>query len=164
MEKRSCYKCQKNKTNGKGRNIYFRYQDMQIRIFKVGGLCVSCAKTEWIENFEKNAQEFVNIFKGKPKVDWRRYHESFAMKHFDNMEERFYDLLLDIRILSHQAEGNWEIVADGPIGLNPRAYMSYLFFTSKQDVIEFACLEYSNTMYGWEIRHIDKVISKKDII
>ena len=126
--------------------------------------CADCAKDEWIKDFEENAKEFVSEVNGKPKVNWRHYNEHFAMGRFHDQKERLHSLLIGLGILSLQAKGNWEIVADGPIGLNPRAFLSYLYFTQKEDAIEFARLEKGGTLYQWDIRRIAEVIRKDDVL
>ncbi|MBI2450003.1 MAG: hypothetical protein HYV47_00545 [Candidatus Nealsonbacteria bacterium] len=159
-----CYKCKKNKVSGKGADFSFVHLGMQIKIFKWSGLCNECAKAEWIEGFERDAKEFIEVVDGKPKVNWQRYREHFNTGEFYGQRERLHSLLKDMGILSYEAKGNWEIVADGPIGLNPRSEVSYLYFTRQEDVMEFANLKYCNTLYPWEIRHIDEVIPRKEVI
>ena len=71
------------------------------------------------------------------------------------------EILVSIGIFSYYSKGNWGIVADGSISLNPRLNLSSLYFTREEDATLFAGLNYSDTLYSWEIRHVDKVISKK---
>jgi hypothetical protein len=158
-----CYRCKKNKA-GKYRLISFVHLGLTVKIFKDGTICADCAKEEWIKDFEENAKEFVSAADGRPKVDWQRYHEYFAMGRFHNQKERFHSLLIGLGVLSHDAKGNWEIVADGPIGLNPRAHLAYLYFTQKEDAVEFARLEKARTLYHWEIHHVDEVIPKQEVL
>ena len=164
MKKRLCYRCKQNSA-GKYKDISFTYLDMTVKIFKDGLTCEKCAKEAWIENFEENAKEFILIFYGgKPAVNWSHYTDFFSEGRFSDQKAKLHDILIGFRILSLQPEGNWEIVADGPIGLNPRAYLSYLYFVNKEDAIEFARLQFPNTLYGWEIHLISQVIEKKEVL
>lgn len=164
MEKNLCYRCKRNEAGKKGEDISLAHRGMQINIFRFGGLCIECAKTEWLKNFNDNAERFIEIVNGKPTVNWKRYCEDLAMGRFYDKKERFHFLLVGLGILSRESKGNWEIAADGPIGLNPRAYGAYLYFTRKEDAVEFARLEKAGALYGWEIHHIDEVISKQDVV
>jgi len=158
-----CWKCKDTKA-GKYRNISFIYLGLSVTIFKDGLTCIACAKEEWIKDFEESAKGFISLVNDKPKVDWPHYHEHFAMGRFHDQKKKVHSLLIDLGILSPQPKGNWDIVADGPIGLNPRAFLSYLYFTQKEDAVEFARLEKDDTMYNWEIHQIAEVISKDKVI
>ncbi len=164
MEKNRCWECKNNEADIGVKNVSFRYQDMEVKTKYFGAWCAGCAEAKWVKKFEENAQEFITAIDGKPKVEWQRYHKHFGEGHFHDQKEILHVLLVDLGVLSYQTKGNWEIVADGPIGLNPRAHLSYLYFTRGEDATEFACLMIGRTSYGWEIRHIDEVISKNDII
>ena len=138
---------------------------MTVKMFKDGTNCEKCAQEVWIANFEENAKEFIKISKsGKPSIDWSRYKDSFSEGRLEDQKERFHYILISLGILSLQPEGNWEIVADGPIGLNPRGFSAYLYFVNKKDAIEFAKMEFSNTLYHWEIHLICRVITKNEIL
>ena len=164
MERELCSRCKQNSA-GKYKDISFTYLGMTVKICKDGLTCEKCAKELWIEGFEENAKKFIKISKsGKPTVNWQHYHGFFSEGRFSGRKRAFHWILIDLGILSLQPEGNWEIVADCPIGLiNPRVYLSYLYFVNKKDAIEFARLQFSNTPYGWEIHLISEVIEKEVI-
>ena len=164
MTKGLCYKC-KEKVAGKYQDLSFVYLGLPVTIFKDGMTCTDCAKASWIEEFEENAKEFIIVSKDrKPRVNWPHYGEFFAEGRFASQKEKLHYILAQLGILSLQPEGNWEIVADGPIGLNPRAFMSYLYFIQKKDAIAFARLQFANTLYRWEIRQIGEVLKRDDIL
>lgn len=163
MEKELCYRCKQN-SPGKYKDISFTYLGMTVKISKNGLTCEECTKELWIEYFERKVKEFIKISKsGKPTVNWPHYQDFFLEGRFSDRKEKFHHILMNLGILSFQPEGNWEIVADGPIGLNPRAYL-YLYFVNKKDVIEFARLQLPNAFYGWEIHLISEVIKKKEVL
>jgi len=164
MKDSLCYQCKKNKAGKPSHTVTLSYQMMEVNVFNIGGLCYTCLETDWIEEFKQNAEEFITAVGGKVKVDWQGYNKHFAMGRFHDQKERFHSILTDLGILSPEAQGNWEIVADGPIGINPRASLSYLYFVRKEDAVEFARLEKARTLYHWEIHHIDEVISKQEVI
>lgn len=164
MTKWLCCRCKKNQA-GEYQDLSFVYLGLSVTIPKDGMTCADCAKELWIEEFEENAKEFIIISKGgKPRVNWPHYGEFFAEGRFSTQKEKLYYILVQLGILSLQPEGNWDIMADGPIGLNPRAYLSYLYFTQKKDAIVFARLRFASTLYNWEIRQIGKVLKKDDVL
>ena len=160
MEKKTCCKCKQNKVKKRNKYITFTSRGMQIKVLRISELCDWCIKDEWLKNLKQDAQpdaqQFIRIINGKPWVNWEYYHKYFAMGDFYHLKERLHHLLINLDILSYQAKGNWEIVADGSTGLNPRDQVFYLYFTQKEDALEFAHLE--KTEDYWEIHHIDKVI------
>jgi len=164
MEKRLCYRCKQN-SPGKYEDISFTYLGMTVKISKDGLTCEKCAKELWVQDFEGKVKEFIKISKsGKPTVNWPHYQDFFSESRFSDRKERFHHILMTLGILSFQPEGNWEIVADGRVGLNPRAFLSYFYFVNKKDAIEFASLQFPNTLYGWEIHFISEVIEKKELL
>jgi hypothetical protein len=155
-----CFICRKNRA-GNPQYISFSHRGLSVKIFKDGLTCADCAKKRWIKDFEENAKEFVYVVDGKPKVNWFRYRERFDRGDFPNQEEKLHLILINIGILSGTAKGNWDLVAQGHICLNPKAFYDCLYFTREEDVVEFARLEYSYAEYYWEIHHIDKVILQR---
>ena len=166
MEKELCYRCKQN-SPGKYEDISFTYLGMTVKISKDGLTCKKCAKELWIEDFEENAEEFINIKiskSGKPTVNWPHYQDFFSKWRFSGRKKKFHHILMTLGILSFQPKGNWDIVADGPVGLNPRAPFAYFYFVKKKDAIEFASLQFPNTLYGWEIHLISEVIERKELL
>ncbi len=53
-------------------------------------------------------------------------------------------------------------MAESGIELNPSAHLP-VYFTRKKDAEDYARTKYRNTLYFWEIRHTDKVISKEEV-
>ena len=136
--------------------------DFMLRIRPHGLLCIDCLKKELSDEFERlkeQGQGFIEKRDGIIKVDW---------KMIDRLEEESqgfaYDVLLAMDTLSLSTEGNWQILADGGIMLNPRRFHSVLYFKEEQDVIDFATATLNNTLYSWEVQYVPKVITKSDII
>lgn len=152
----TCFRCKK-RIAGKPEDITFEYEGLKFTVFKSGLDCVDCAKKEFIEKFERNGRQLVSLQEGKIKIDWPIYSKAYD----EDSASVMSDILLSIGIFSHDSEGSWEIVADGPIGLNPRSRLCLLYFTREEDAVRFAGLNYSDTLYSWEIRHVDRVISKE---
>jgi|SRR3989344_83512 len=150
------------KSEAEAREIVFTYFGMRVKTFKMGSLCGDCVQAEWIRVFgDADANKFIDVVNGKPKVNWRVYEEYFytgsgSRIHRDYIK-RLHNILKELGIFSHEAKGNWEIVARGPIGLNPRDYGGYLYFTNKEDAAQFARLESSRDTLV-EIRQISEVI------
>jgi hypothetical protein len=121
--------------------------------------CTECVKLECINDFKKYSKELISKEGNKPKINW-----PFYLKFCSEDRNPMAKVLISLGIFSLKSKGNWEIEAVGPIGLNPRVNMGYLYFTRQEDIVEFARLKYSNTLYGWEIRHISEILTKKEIL
>jgi len=117
--------------------------------------CRKCAEKRHVELFNEFGRELVKREKNKLKVNWRVYIRNY-LKNWPFTEDT---ILRSLGILSSKAEENWEIVS-GALSLNP----SHIYFTRKEDIIDFARLKYSNTVYEWQIRHIDEVIGKREVL
>jgi len=160
LEPNLCYGCKKRAPLKKPETA--QVNGFSIRIEPFGLLCVDCLKEGLRDDFKhlkKRGKEFIKKRDGTIKINW---------KIIDRLEEESqnfaYDVLLAMDILSLSDEGNWQILADGGIILNPRRFQSALYFENKQDVIDFATATLNNTLYSWEIQYIPKVITKSDII
>ncbi len=164
MSDNLCYNCKKNRAGKPGHMTSFVFQMMEVNVCNIGGFCIECVKNEWIDNFKRNAEDFISVVSGKLKVDWPEYSKHFKMGRFHDQKESFHSILVNLGILSREAKGNWEVVTYGPIGLNPRAHMAYFYFIHKEDAVEFSRLEKARTAFGWEIHHIDEVISEEEVL
>ena len=133
-----------------------------IRIEPFGLLCIDCLKESLKDDFKhlkERGKEFIKKRDETIEIDWE------MINRLEEKSQGFaYDVLLAMDILSLSTEGNWQILADGGIILNPRHFQLALYFKKEQDVIDFAKETLSNTLYYWEIQHIPKVITKSDII
>ena len=152
---RVCSKCKKNIAEGP-KDISFSYDGFDFTIFKNGLTCFECAKNDHVESFEEFGRKFIKKEGNKIKVDWQAYID-VDLKIWPDMED---SILTSLGILSYNPKGNWEITSDGTLSMNPRR----LYFTNKDDVITFARLKYSNTLYKWEIKHIDEVLTRKEVL
>ena len=152
-----CYKCKKE--SGGPMNIEFSHKGFKFSVYKSGMRCPDCEAEEYRELFDKlvEEEEFISGTPENPEVNWERYCN---IRRSDNTKDNMTRLLRALGILSLSPEGNWCIVADGEINLNPHVPFMRAFFTSSKDAVDYACMEYANTQYGWEIRHIDEVLPK----
>jgi hypothetical protein len=151
------FKCKKcGKDAGKPKDISFIYKGFEFVIFKNGLECIECAEKKHIEYFEEYGKELVELEDDNIRVNWQFYIKN-SLK---SWRSRITSIVKSLGILSSHPEGNWGIVDDTGIRLNPDGY----YFTRKEDVLTFARLEYSGTLYNWHIYHIDKVIWKRQVI
>lgn len=154
--KKLCEKCKKNNATKVG-HIFFNYQSIDFKTFKLGFECDNCAKLDTIRQFKKYRKNLIlEIKDGEIGINWRYYIKE---------QERGADMPLgiilnEIGIFSLTAKDCWEIISDHRILLNPQSFGCF-YFTKKCNALDFAALKYGNTQYNWEIRHIDIVISKK---
>lgn len=160
MSSEFCWTCRKNAAK-KPRNTSFVYKDLQFKVFKSGNECESCVRKECIETFEETVSKgFIRIKEGVAKVNWKIYSELFKERN-ENAAISAINVLISLGILSFSEKGNWDIVTDSPISSNPLSSASqYLYFTRKEDAIEFAQLNYIE----WKIRRIGDVLAAKDVL
>lgn len=164
MRKKLCFLC-KEKEAGEPQNISFDYNGFGPTIFKNELTCAECTKQEWIEKFKKHGQNLVRLEKGEIKVNWKVFSAAQKGRDWLKRAETMIDILISLGILSSKSEGNWEIVNEEALGLNPRIHNRYLFFRRQEDVLEFARLNFAFTIVNWEIRHIaDEVLKKERVL
>lgn len=149
-----CRHC-KQQTAGSPEKIAFIYTGLPVKIFKDGFSCADCARMEWLAGFERSKSFFVLSGK-RALLDWWRYKDL----RFTDRKTRIIAEAVAFGILSYEETGNWEIVSDTFINLNPHAYAGKVFFVHLEDALVFANLEYADTLYAWEIRKIGEVLSK----
>ena len=161
MENAICCVCKKYES-GNPQSVSFFYSGLKVTINKTGLECFNCAKKQWINKNKDYCKRIIESLKdSKIKVDWEEYKEILDKN--DDKEDELNDFLLSIGVFSISPKGNWMIVGNG-MNLNPRLYGSSLFFVSESDVREFARLEYRHSLYGWDVRHIDMILTKEDIL
>lgn len=157
-----CHGCGTN-IAGEPTKTSFTHLGFSVKVFKNGMICADCREKEWIEEFENYARQLVALEDKKPQVKWPKYLEFLETDYGDRYENKINHIFISLGIFSPKRAGHWEIVANGPIGLNPWCYQSYLYFVSKKDAIEFARLKYSNTLYYWEICGQEEIIKKDEV-
>ncbi len=153
-----CIYCKKKKA-AEPKTVSFEYGGFKFFSFKDGSTCEECEKKEVIRRFNEFGRKFISLKDGKVKVNWKFYSRAY-WKEGDNSLIR---VLQDLGIFSFNSKGNWEIRADGSVSLNPIKTAGTLYFTREEDVVEFARLNYLNTLYNWQIKQTGKVITRKEI-
>lgn len=160
-----CTKCKKREA-GSFATIAFEYRGLPFTAFKSGLVCKECVRNTKRELFDRLSSElFMPLSGSLPiKVKWD-FYEALANEYGSQEAMRdIHSLLLTLGILSYQASGNWAIVSNEEINLNPGDGARTLFFTRREDAEEFARASLSKTHYSWEIRHIGEVLLKSDVM
>ena len=158
-ENRLCFRCKQN-IAGKPENISFIYNGLKVTVFKDGMTCTECEKQRWIEDFERNGRELINLEDKKIIVDWSLYSEAYRKDSTDKMTS----ILISLGIFSLYARECWNIVGTGEISLNPRYRVICLYFTRREDAVSFAFLNHADTTYAWEIRYISRILGKEKVL
>jgi len=151
-----CSKCNKN-PSGKPGDVSFLYKNHRVIVFKCGKICLGCLKKEWVKNFEEHGKELVPSLTGRLKVNWKFFVEAESLERSD----RLADILISFGIFSVDPEGNWNILSDALVGLNPKFNVIYLYFTRREDAMDYIQAKYSNTLYGWRLEYAKKTIKKE---
>jgi hypothetical protein len=151
------------------KEISFDYAGSKLRIFKGDSEFPADAIKKFKENFEEIGKEVIKFDEGSIRIDWslfsHYYNHVRSGTYSESRASKINSLLIDLGIFSLISKGNWEIMSNGPIGLNPRSYSNLeLYFTRQEDVIEYARINYARTLYHWEIRHYDQVIGKNEAL
>lgn len=120
--------------------------------------CDSCTCREFLENLNSGCAGLFSVVNGSLKVNWEMYVSRCCR---DENHSMFSYLLHDIGVFSLEAQGNWCIVADGGVFLNPRLTCSILYFTRREDAIRFSQLRLKNTLYSWSICQYGEVLTKR---
>ena len=156
-----CYKCQSE--SGGPMDIEFSHKGFKFSVFKSGMTCPDCEAEKYKELFDMLVEEegFITGTPDNLEINWERYCN---VRDTRGTKDHIGDLLGALGIFSLDAEGNWCIVTDGEISLNPPVPFGRIFFTRMKDAWDYACVKYANTQYGWELRHTNKVFSKNAVL
>ncbi len=152
---------------GLARRVSFTYKGLAANVFKPSNVCVNCQKDIWAKKFEQYGKTFVAVRSGVPVVNWFNY---FVFISFNRLVEKeivdiINNLLFELDIFSYHPEGRWEIMGTTTNqGMNPSAYDFYLYFSRREDAVQFAYYAYKGNSRDWEVRHIDRVLSSEEII
>lgn len=152
-----CFRC-KTKEAGGPSSIELQHGSIVLRGFKSGMECDDCAREGIIRNFEEGAGRIISDSGGQVNVNWLVYASQKG-----EVKDKMTSALLAAGIFSLSALGNWDISTDH-LGLNPSYATMYVYFTREQDARHFAIAEFGDTMYGWSIRQIGKVVPKSEVL
>lgn len=147
-----CNKC-KNDSAGP-RDIEFFYKGFKFSVFKTGRRCPDCVAEEYKELFDDVGGGLIHGAPEHLEIDWGVYCNTRN----GETKNRIAQLLRALGIFSVSSKDNWCIVVDGEINLDPTTPFMRVFFTRVQDAVDYACEEYANTLYGWEIWKIGEVL------
>lgn len=150
-----CSDCKKN-IPGNPKDITFSYAGQTVTVFKNGSKCFECVKNEWIKELEELKGKFIGVLHGRVRVNWGFYIEAES----NGRSDALADILISIGVLSSKSEGNWNITDSDSVGLNPKFNILYLYFTHREDAMDFVRAKYSSNLYGWKIHYRDKTIKK----
>ena len=148
-----CIYCKKNEA-GEAKDISFSHQGIAFVGFKDGSTCEKCEQKFMIERFKTIGQEIIHFDKDRLKIDWHGFKKN---------EKRYMRALMDVGVLSHKAKGNWIVVDLQPAGLLPTTPGGPLFFTKREDIAEYARVEFSDTFFAWSIWQIGEVVSRNQV-
>ena len=160
MSERICRRCGKNEA-GNGYSITLTIDGLSdcVEIFKNGMQCAACAEGEFIQNFRSYVETgYISVENGVAEVSSLMYSEAA-----DRIQNQLGGVFLGLRIFSRSRQNNWDIIAYGPIGMNPRLHDEYVYFTRKRDARAYANLNYKDTVYDWQICSYMEVISKNQV-
>lgn len=131
----------------------FSYQGLQVAVPGDFSLCSECLKEQWINTFARHGKELVAKFPKEKHliINWLPYIDAndtveaaYSINGWTKKTIMGY-ILESLGILSHKAEGNWEIVVRTrtQTDLNPKSCNWFKFyFARKSDAREFAKLNY----------------------
>jgi len=149
-----CFICEEREPGGP-QDIIFEYRGLNFTVFKNGTKCSDCVESRYQQLFDELNPKLLELGEGGFQVNWSSYED----------RSRQTDLLQALDVLSHERQGNWEIMAPGPVALLPRSSgMGELYFTSREEAEGYARATRANTQFRWELRHIGEVISKDEVL
>lgn len=157
MEKR-CYRCHERKAAEAGM-IDFVYQGLKVRTFKIGGICQGCEEEAFAELFKKYSQLLSYNQEKIISINWK----GFCAEIEKERGSELIGLFLNLGIFSLEPAGNWEVVSDMQVPLNPRLQGYMVYFTNEADVVHYAAVKFSQTVYDWVLRKIEKTIARSKL-
>ncbi len=142
------------------KKVLFKYEGICFALSKFIDECPECAKEKAIRQFQTFGKKFISK-KEKLEIDWNFYISTETENRDKN--STLNGVLKNIGILSYNPRGNWNIT-DGISNINPSDLGGSLYFTREKDARQYALLNYKGTSYNWWIQHIDKIISRKELV
>ncbi len=158
-----CFSCS-NPVTGGPKDVQFEYRDQSFSVYISGNECPDCAENKQRDLYDLYQAELFQSGPGPVKVNWAHYRQTSHTYGYDDTLKDFHLLLMGLGILSAEITGNWAIYAPGEICLNPSVYGLRLFFTSREEVLDYCWVVLATTQYSWSIRHIDVVISSSVVL
>ncbi|MEK7560692.1 MAG: hypothetical protein AAB539_01920 [Patescibacteria group bacterium] len=156
-----CFVCKEQET-GRGKQFTVIVDGMRFSD-RAYTECTDCAGERltqlihgrWAKPLEKLVQCDEDLL-----VDWHYFSEKSAGE-----QQGLIAILRALQVLTSQIENGWEVVAMGPIGLNPRTTGgTYLYFSRDIDVVAFAKMCYADTVYSWHVCRHTNVMPKSEVL
>lgn len=154
----TCVLCGKE-IKGEVKKITFEYEGLEFTIQKDSMSCRNCAKENYIEFFERVGSDLVDKEDGELKVNWKNLTKSPSLCN-DKIE-----ILIALDVLSLEEEGNWKLdLFRGKLISYPNYAPWEYHFTKKKYVESYIKTKLVNSPHFFKVLHIDKVISKDEIL
>ena len=159
--KSKCASCGEKDADGYGL-INLEFKGISLRVTKEEKLTCEECFTKLFQKYLAKYRNLFNVVNEKVVFDWK----TFCEKHENEEGERFqiFEVLLGLDILSRKCNGNYEIMSDHGIVLNPKFCMCYVWFREYKDAVRYAFAKYAKTEYNWHVRQIMGVWSRQDLI
>ena len=146
--------------------VEFDYKDLKVKTFSLGHETDEQVKTAWIKKCINYLERFILVEDGAVQVNWngiRDYLEDLHYRHAEECETTINWLLLEIGILSQSALNNWEVAEFSGMNVGPQISDSHAYFTHEEDARVWAYRKWKNTQWYWQIRRIDKILTKEEV-
>ena len=154
---RSCLRCERLISEELQRIILQR--NLFTFVFLASGdECADCRKKRCMKFFDGCGKDFIDLDEHRNViVNWLLCLERGQMT-------KVAELLAALKVLSPCPKGNWLILDSNGKSLNPRTSFEHLYFTRREDALNYARLKFSAARHPWQIVHIDRVVSKGDVV
>lgn len=168
LKENQCLTCKTQYSYDKSNPEKFVYKNFTFTV-ETDWSCLECEKQSMIKRFEEHGTELVIMEEGKVKINWRNYIHTYNTFRQETYSEEVFNaktqILMALDILSCEIAGNWAIYSMNNSCLNnPCLSLSPLYFTHREDVIEYAKETMSNTLYTWSIIHCDDILHKNEVL
>jgi len=156
-ESKTCQECDRPISNELQRFV-FQHQLFTFVFLANEYECAECKRKRCMKFFDNFGKHFIDLDEHKNViVNWLLCLEREQMT-------KTAELLAALKVLSLCSEGNWLILDNRGQSMNPSTSFQHLYFTRREDALEYARLKFSDTGHSWEIVHIDKTISREDVV
>ena len=103
---------------------------------------------------EMRAMKTEEIFLDKSKIDWKEFVELQKYREVPKYHMMVSKLVKD-KVFSYESEGNYQLTSCGVV-VSPRDRLSILFFTDKDDALDYAKIKHKNSLYTVIITKVEK--------
>jgi hypothetical protein len=151
-----CSRCSKNEVTPAG-EIFFMLEKsgLKVKICKDALCCQKCVEREFAHLLDRHSDLVVHTYGKIITINWQAYKDTNDQK----------DLLLGLEVFSATATGNWEILKNNSIFVNPMYNNTRLYFKDFEHSRAYLKAKFPTGDYSlkFQLRQIAAVFDAKEL-